>query len=496
MSVMEKSSISRPDFIGGSKRLFIGGRWESAASSMEIDTVNPASGEVIAKLARGDATDINRAVLAARKAFEGEWSRFSPHDRHKLMLRVHDIILDHFDELALIETIDMGAPLARTKALKNYASQVILFFASQTTAASGETLDNSLPGDVVTMKLKAPVGVVGGIIPWNAPLISQWWILGPTLATGCTAVLKPAEDASLTSLRVAELLQEAGVPDGVINVVTGLGSEAGSALAEHPDVDRVAFTGSLETARKIIKASASNVKRLQLELGGKSPDIVFSDADLDKAVPGAAMGVYSNTGQICVAGTRIFVQRGIYGEFVERLKAFSKTIQVGNGLDPNVQLGPLISEKQLQKVMGYMELGSKEGAKLAYGGKRLGGDLAGGYFVEPTVFADVSNDMTIAREEIFGPVASVIPFDDVEDALRLANDTPYGLAGGAWTRSLSTAHKMARGIKAGTIWINNYGAFDPGVGFGGYKMSGYGWKGGREHVEGFLYQKAVYMKLD
>jgi aldehyde dehydrogenase (NAD+) len=292
---------------------------------------------------------------------------------------------------------------------------------------------------------------------------------------------------------MAELLCEAGVPDGVVNVVTGSGSGAGAALASHPDVDRVGFTGSTETGRKVVKASAGNLKRLQLELGGKSPDIVFADANLDKAVPGAAMGVFSNSGQVCYAGTRLFVERSVHDEFLERLKAFTRALKVGNGLTPDVQLGPLISKKQLDRVMRYVSQGSDEGATLVSGGRRPGGDLASGFFIEPTIFANVSNSMSIARDEIFGPVISVIPFDDAEDALRLANDTEYGLGGAIWTENIASALKMAKGIKAGTIWVNCYGLIDPAVGFGGYKMSGYGWKGGPQHVDAFLYQKSVYI---
>src|SRR5258706_756866 len=370
MIVAQKFAVPEVDFIGGSKRLLIGGQWQSAASGKEFDTFNPATGEVIARLAQGEAEDIDRAVAAARRAFEGEWSGWTPYDRQRLLLRIHDLVEKNFDELALIETLDMGAPLARTKALKTWASQMILFFSSQTAAASTASPQNSLAGRIVTMKLKAPVGVVGGIIPWNAPLISQWWILGPTLATGCTAVLKPAEDASLTALRMAELLLEAGMPEGVINVVTGFGAQAGAALAAHPGVDRISFTGSTETGQRIVTASAGNMKRVQLELGGKSPDIVFADANLDIAVPGAAMAVYNNSGQICTAGTRLLVQRQIQDEFVARLGEFSKSLRVGNGLDPQVQLGPLISSKQLDRVLNYVDIGAKEGAKLACGGKR------------------------------------------------------------------------------------------------------------------------------
>jgi aldehyde dehydrogenase (NAD+) len=308
-------------------------------------------------------------------------------------------------------------------------------------------------------------------------------------------VLKPAEDASLTALRMAEILIEAGVPPGVINVVTGFGGEAGGALAEHPDVDRLAFTGSPVTGRKIAQASATNLKRISLELGGKSPDIVFADADLDKAVPGVAMGVFANTGQICAAGSRVLVQSKIHDEFVERVKAFSNTLKVGNGLDPNVNLGPVTSQRQLDRVVHYIQLGAKEGASLTHGGRRLQGELASGFFVEPTIFTGVSNSMTIATEEIFGPVASVMRFETLEDALRIANDTNYGLAGGVWTTSNATAHKVAAGIQAGTIWVNCYGVLDPQIGFGGYKMSGYGWKGGPEQVDSYLYQKAIYMNL-
>ncbi|MFF2392387.1 aldehyde dehydrogenase family protein [Nocardia sp. NPDC058114] len=484
-----------PAFVSGPKRHLIDGQWVEAASGRQIDVVNPATGQVISQIAAGDATDIDRAVAAARRAFEGEWSRWTPHQRRKLLLKVHDVVLDNFEELATIETLDMGAPLQRTRGLAEWTSQVLQFFASQCDLATASTPPNSLPGNFLTLKHLAPVGVVGGVIPWNGPLIGLWWIFGPALATGCTAVLKPAEDASLSVLRIAELLTEAGVPDGVINVVTGYGIEAGQALSEHRDVDRLAFTGSVGTARSIVRASATNFKRLQLELGGKSPDIVFADADLDKAVPGAAMGVYTNSGQVCVAGSRILVQRPIYDEFVARIGEFTKTVRVGDGLDPDTQLGPLINQRQLDRVQQYIQIGGTEGAELVAGGKRLD-ELGAGYFLEPTIFADATNTMTIAREEIFGPVASVIPFDDVDDALRIANDTEYGLAGGVWTRDLSTAHNVSRGIQAGTIWVNCYGVLDPSIGFGGYKMSGYGWKGAKEHVESYLYPKAVYINLD
>jgi aldehyde dehydrogenase (NAD+) len=474
---------------------FIDGKRTASVSGECLDTYNPATGQVLATLARGRQADVDAAVAAARRAFEGPWSRFSPAQRQQVLIRFADLVDKHYEELATIESLDMGAPLARLRGSKDNYIRNILYYSSQARSISGETIPNSLPGSVTTMILKAPVGVVGGILPWNGPMSSQMYVLGPVLATGCTAVLKPAEEASLSILRTAELLMEAGLPPGVVNVVTGLGAEAGQALASHRDVTRVAFTGSTLTGREIIKASATNMKRIQLELGGKSPDIVFADADLDKAVPGVAMGVYNNSGQICFAGTRIFVQRSIQEQFVERLSAYSKSLKIGDPQDPDTKLGPLISQRQLDRVLGYVNQGPTEGAKLVSGGKRLGGALAGGYFIEPTVFGDVANTMTIAREEIFGPVASVIPFDTTDEVLQLANATEYGLGSGVWSSNMNTVMRMVHGIQAGTVWVNCYGLLDPAVGFGGYKESGYGWKGGPSQIDGYLYQKAAYINV-
>lgn len=486
-----------PSFLSDSnKQLFIGGKWCAAAAGERIETFNPATGQVLATLARGRQEDIDAAVKTARTAFEdGPWARFTPAQRQQVLVRFAEVFEKNFEELILLESLDMGAPLARLRAAKNNFIQNILYYSSRARSVGGETIPNSLPGTVTTMVFKAPVGVVGGILPWNGPMSSQMYVIGPVLATGCTAVLKPAEEASLTILRTAELLLEAGLPPGVINVVTGRGAEAGAALAGHPDVDRVAFTGSTVTGREIIKSSAVNMKRIQLELGGKSPDIVFADADLEKAIPGVSMGVFYNSGQICFAGTRIFVQRSIHEQFVEGMAAFSKTLKVGDPLHPETKLGPLVSQRQLDRVLGYVGEGSKEGADLVAGGQRAGGELAEGYFIEPTVFGNVSNTMTIAREEIFGPVASVIPFDTVEDALRLANATEYGLGSGVWSSNVNTVFKMIHGIKAGTVWANCYGMLDPAVGFGGYKHSGYGWKGGQSQIDGYLYQKAAYINI-
>ena len=341
------------------------------------------------------------------------------------------------------------------------------------------------------------MGVVGAIIPWNAPLSSSLWKIGPALATGCTVILKPAEEAPLTPLLLGQLALEAGVPPGVLNVVPGFGETAGAALARHMGVDKIAFTGSHVTGQKIVQASAGNLKRLSLELGGKSPDIVFADADLDAAVPGAGMATFLNSGQICSAGTRLFVERRIYDEFVGRVADFGSNLRVGNGLDPEVTIGPLVSREQFDRVSGYLAIGRQEGARPVTGGDRLTeGDLAKGYFVAPTVFADVRDDMRIAQEEIFGPVISAIPFTDIDEVLSRANNTMFGLGSGVWTRDVSKAHRLAKGIRAGSVWVNCYQAMDPAVPFGGYKMSGYGRESGIQHLEEYLNVKAVWIKTE
>ncbi len=484
-----------PFLDGKPKRMLIDGRWVEAASGKTFETTNPSTGEVLAAVAEGDSEDIDRAVEAARRAFNGPWGKCKPYERQNLLLKLADLVEEHFDELAALDTLDMGAPISRTKGNRLRVLGMLRYYAGQATSIHGETIENSLPGEYVSFTLKEPIGVVGAIIPWNGPLAATVWKIGPALATGCTVVLKPAEEAPLTSLRLAELCQEAGVPPGVVNVVPGYGETAGAALARHPDVDKVAFTGSHLTGQKIVQASAGNLKRVSLELGGKSPDVVFADADLDAAVPGAGMAVFANSGQICSAGTRLFVERRIYDEFTARVAAYSNTLKVGDGSDPQTQVGPLVSAEQLDRVTGYLAIGRQEGARPLSGGERLTeGDMARGYFVPPTVFADVRDDMRIAQEEIFGPVISAIPFTDIDEVIERANKTSFGLGSGLWTRDLSKAHKLARGIRAGSVWINCYQAMDPAVPFGGYKMSGYGRESGKQHVEEYLNVKAVWIK--
>jgi aldehyde dehydrogenase (NAD+) len=490
---------SRHPFLEGgkAKRMLIDGKWVEAASGKTTPTINPSTGEALITVAEGDSEDVDRAVAAARRAFNGAWSKFKPAQRQSLLLKLADLVDQHFDELAALDTLDMGGPIKRTRGGRARVVGQLRYYAGWATAIHGETIENSLPGELVSFTLREPIGVVGAIIPWNGPLGLACGKIGAALATGCTLVLKPAEQSPLTALRLAELCQEAGVPAGVINVVPGDGETAGAALAAHMDVDKVAFTGSHFTGQKIVEASAGNLKRLQLELGGKSPDIVFADADMEAAVPGAAMAVFNNSGQICSAGTRMFVERKVYDEFSERVAEFGKKLKVGNSADPDTEIGPLVSAEQLERVNGYLAIGRQEGARVLSGGEQLtDGDLAKGYFVPPTVFADVKDSMRIAQEEIFGPVISAIPFNDVEEVIERANKTHFGLGSGVWTRDLSKAHKLARGIRAGSVWINCYQATDPAVPFGGYKMSGYGRERGMQHVEEHLNVKSVWIKTD
>jgi aldehyde dehydrogenase (NAD+) len=496
MATAQAFPLTRHAYADGSfKKMLIDGKWVTAASGKHFESRNPATGELLATVAEGDAEDINRAVTAARRAFEGPWSKFKPFERQQVLLRLADLVERHFDELSSLDTLDMGAPISRTRGTRLRILGMLRWYAGQATSIHGETIPNSLPGEIFSYTLKEPVGVVGAIIPWNGPLGASIWKVGPALATGCTVILKPAEEAPLTSLWLGELVLEAGVPPGVVNIVPGYGETAGAALAAHSGVDKVAFTGSHVTGQSIVRASAGNLKRVSLELGGKSPDIVFADADMDTAIPGAAMAVFANSGQICSAGTRMFVEQKVYDEFTDRVAAFGKGLRVGNGLDPETQIGPLVSEQQLERVTGYLNLGKQEGARAIAGGERLTeGLMAKGYFVSPTVFADVKDDMRIAQEEIFGPVISAIPFKDMDELIGRANATTFGLGSGVWTRDVNKAHRLAGAIRAGSVWVNCYQSMDPAVPFGGYKMSGYGRESGLQQMEEYLNVKAVWIK--
>jgi len=485
-------------FIGSPRQLFINGQWCDAASGKTFETPNPATGETLARVAEGDAEDINRAVRAARRAFdEGPWSRMSPSERGRIIWRIGDLILEHADELAQLESLDNGKPVGVAQAADvPLAADLFHYMAGWATKLEGNTIDLSVPympgANFHSYTLREPLGVVGQIIPWNFPLLMAAWKLGPALTTGNCVVLKPAEQTPLTALRLAGLIAEAGMPAGVVNVVTGFGETAGAALTAHMDVDKVAFTGSTAVGKLIVAASAaSNLKKLTLELGGKSPNIIFDDAG-PEAIEGAAHAIFFNHGQCCVAGSRLYVQQSRFDEVVDGVAQIAKSIKMGPGMEPGTQMGPLVSEEQLRLVTGFLESGKADGATALAGGGRFGDH---GYFVEPTVLTNTRPDMKVVREEIFGPVLVAAPFSDLDEIAAVANDSEFGLGAGIWTQDIRKAHAMAKKLRAGTVWINCYNVFDAALPFGGYKQSGWGREMGHEALNAYTEVKAVTTQL-
>lgn len=473
-------------------RMLIGGKWVESRSGKTFETINPATEEVIAQVAEGDAADIDAAVQAARAAFDsGPWRKTDARDRGQLLNKLADLIEQNIDELARLEVLDNGKPISEARhGDLPLVIDCLRYYAGWADKLHGQTIP--VRGNYFTYTRKEPVGVCGQIIPWNFPMLMVAWKWGPALAAGCTIVMKPAEQTPLSCLRLGELAQEAGFPDGVINIVPGFGETAGAALVDHPGVDKIAFTGSTEVGRIIMRNAAGTLKRVTLELGGKSPNIVFADADLDAAVEGALLGLYLNQGQCCCAGSRLFVEGKVYDAMVERLAERAKARKLGDPFDPATEQGPQVDKTQFERILGYIDSGRKQGARCVTGGQRWGET---GYFIEPTVFADVKDEMTIAREEIFGPVMQVLRFTDVEEVVTRANTTDYGLAAAVWTRDVAKAHAIAHRIRAGTVWINCYDVFDAAAPFGGFKTSGIGRELGEKALDNYVELKTVTVAL-
>ena len=501
---MNHSLLSRPDvsdtvatFVAKPHKMLIAGQWRDAVGGDPIAVLDAGTGGVIAHVPNGDKPDVDLAVAAAREAFEkGSWALMGGSERARLLNKLADLIEDNAQELAELEAYDTGRPIYETRMVDIAGSSLMLrYMAGYATKITGETLATSTPWEIFAYSLRQPIGVAAIIVPWNYPFQLAVWRMAPALAAGCTVVIKPAEQTPLSTLRLGELAQQAGFPAGVINVVTGYGETAGAALCSHPDVDKVSFTGSTETGKRIVHASAaSNLKKLTLELGGKNPAVVFADADLDQAIAGIASGIFFSSGQVCTASSRVLIHRKVYDQVVDGLVARAKSMRIGHGLNPRTELGPLVSAEQLQRVTGYLATGAAEGAECLVGGQQVGDQ---GYFMTPSVLTGLTPQMRVYREEIFGPVLCAMPFDtdDLDEIAAMANDTDFGLASRVWTRDLATAHRMAKKIKAGNVWINIHNCFDPALPMGGYKQSGWGRAASFAAIEDYTELKGVAARL-